>query len=516
MTNHARRTFLRKTSVAAAGASVLSLTSRTAVADSDIPDTIEGDDGTGTVHIIRGSKSTDFHHPYLLYKPHTTPQAERPLFVSPGTLRDVSSPEEAIQTAISEPIHKIGWTTFWVAKNNQLPGLVPLFPTTPSDHPTSIQGLVLPSHRADKISDNYQLEDLATDGYSVESLKRIDKQFAAMIRDAKTRLSDEPYSVTEGIHGDGFSVSGDFLTRFALLYPHLVSTLTAGGGGFAPLPKPSLTVDDEEVELPYPLGTADYEQLTGREFDKEEWKSINQYIYVGEDDEPWKAGDEVAYQTPSGRDPELGVKVFGRERVTEMFSTLREKYNKEGASATFRIYENTGHRTTDKTRSGVMKFHKRNFVEDFNIVAISAQKSADRIAVGESVTVTVTAENRTSIEATTTVTLATGKAEAETTEIRTPPRASETIELETTFDEAGEYTLKVNEETVGNPVTVTERKAGSDTEESPANETTSPEEPNPQPQGTTAEDQPGFGVLESITALGGVGYLIKQRISADD
>lgn len=516
MTSPARRAFLRKTTVAAAGASMLSLTSGTVTGDSDIPDTIEDDDGTGTVHIIRGSGSTDFHHPYLLYKPHTTPQTERPLFASLGGVRDVSSPEEAIQTAISEPILKIGWTTFWVAKNNQLPGLVPLFPTTPNDHPTSIQGLVLPSYRTDKINDNYHLEDLATDGYSKESLKRVDKQFAAMIRDAKARLSDEPYSVTEGIHGDGFSVGGDFFTRFAFLYPHLVSTLTAGGGGFAPLPKASLTVDDEEVELPYPLGTADYEQLTGQEFDKEEWKSINQYIYVGEDDEPWKTGDEIAHQTPSGRDPELGVKVFGRERVTEMFSTLRDEYKKEGASATFRIYENTGHRTTDETRSDVMEFHRRNFVEDFNVVAISAQKSTDRIAVGESVIVTVTAKNRTNIEATTSVTLVAGEIETETTGIHTPPRTSETIELETTFDEAGEYTLKVNEKTVGNPVTVTEQKVGSDTEESATNETGSPEESNSQPQGTTAEDQPGFGVIQSIAALGGVGYLIKQRISPDD
>jgi len=100
---------------------MLSLTSGTVTGDSDIPDTIEDGDGTGTIHIIRSSESTDFHNPYLLYKPHTTSQTERPPFASLGGVRDVSSPEEAIQTAISEPILKIGWSTFCVAKNNQLP-----------------------------------------------------------------------------------------------------------------------------------------------------------------------------------------------------------------------------------------------------------------------------------------------------------------------------------------------------------------------------------------------------------
>jgi len=502
MANYARRAYLQKISVAAAGASLLSLTTESVAADSSILDTVEDDDGTGTIHVIANSDSTDFHHPYLLYKPDTTPQAERPLFVSPGTIRDVSSPVEAYQTAISKPIHKIGWSTFWVAKNNQLPGLVPLFPTTPNDHPTSIQGLVLPSYRSDDISSNYQLEDLATDGYSADSLKRIDKQFAAMIQDAKTRLSDEPYTVPEGIHGNGFSVSGDFLTRFAFLYPHLVNTLTVGGGGFAPLPKPSLIVDDEDIELPYPLGTADYEQLTGREFDKEEWKSINQYIYVGENDEPWKAGEQTAYQSPSTRDPELGVKVFGHERVTTMFPTLKEEYDREGASATFRIYENTGHKPTGETRSDVIEFHKRKLAREFDVVAISARKSTDRIPVDESVVVTVIAENRTNTEATTAVTLAAEGIEAETTEIHVSPKDSETIELETSFDEAGEYTLKVNERAVGNPVIVTEQKVDVDTDD-----------PNSESQGTTEVDQPGFGIIESIVALGGVSYLIKQQLS---
>jgi hypothetical protein len=118
--------FLRKASIAAVGTSLLSQTTGTVVADSDIPDKIEDDDETGTIHVIRSSESTDFHHPYLLYKPNITPRTERPLFVSPGTIRDVSSPEEAIQKAINGHIHKIGWSTFWLAKNNRLPGVVPL------------------------------------------------------------------------------------------------------------------------------------------------------------------------------------------------------------------------------------------------------------------------------------------------------------------------------------------------------------------------------------------------------
>jgi len=66
---------------------MLSLTSGTVTGDSDIPDTIEDGDGTGTIHIIRSSESTDFHNPYLLYKPHTTSQTETAVRLSRRSTR---------------------------------------------------------------------------------------------------------------------------------------------------------------------------------------------------------------------------------------------------------------------------------------------------------------------------------------------------------------------------------------------------------------------------------------------
>jgi len=486
-------------------------------ADITIDETVDNPKSTensGNVHIIRSTEETNFHHPYLLFKPDPEPQTERPLFISPSPLREVSSQEEAVQQARSMGMLQPDW--FETPNKNRLPGLIPLIPRTPNDGPDFIRTLTLPTYKSDKLHQNYQIDDLATDGYSPESLTRVDKQLTAMIDDAKTRLSDESYAIADQAHVTGFSAGGDFMTRFAFLYPHRVSTLSAGGGGFAPLPKASISVgDNEEIKLPYPLGTADYKQLTGREFDKEEWKSIDQFVYLGEDDEPRKEGDEVAAQAPSGRDTERGFEVFGRERVTSMFVTLQEVYNDVGASATFKLYENTGHEVTREMREDRISFHSRMLVEEHDVVDISVNQSTDEVRIGEPVIVTVRATNRANVRAATTVTLARNESEAESVDIQVDPHDTETIELETSFNNPGEYQLRVNEMTAGEPVVVTEERT-ENTDDSSTNGTESTEVSSSESEETSAEEVPGFSIIQSIAALGGFGYLLKRKISNSD
>ena len=121
-----------------------------------------------------------------------------------------------------------------------------------------------------------------------DTIKRVDKQYANMIGNAKKVLSMLGYDVNNKIIMTGFSASSKFALRFALLYPQLVNTVIAGGMSAIPcLPIKKL---NGEI-LNYPLGVNDYQELMQKPFNEEEYRKINQYLFMGDLDE----NDPVKY-----------------------------------------------------------------------------------------------------------------------------------------------------------------------------------------------------------------------------
>lgn len=122
----------------------------------------------------------------------------------------------------------------------------------------------------------------------VKLIKRVDKQFANMIKNAKKVLSDLGFTVSDKIVMTGFSASSKFAQRFALLYPEMVSCVIAGGMSAVPcLP----TKEFNGEVLNYPLGVNDYQELTEKQFNEKEYKNIKQYLFMGDLDE----NDPVTY-----------------------------------------------------------------------------------------------------------------------------------------------------------------------------------------------------------------------------
>ena len=73
---------------------------------------------------------------------------------------------------------------------------------------------------------------------------------------------------------NGYSATGVAAQRFALLHPELIDTACIGGAsGSIPIPNP---------QLDYPLGTKNFRQLFGQDFNEEEYKKITFNYYVGE------------------------------------------------------------------------------------------------------------------------------------------------------------------------------------------------------------------------------------------
>ena len=112
-------------------------------------------------------------------------------------------------------------------------------------------------------------------------MERFDEQYLAMIEHAKQELTGRGYTTTEQVLMVGFSGSGQFARRFSFLHPEVVSGVITGGSDVPCLP---VTHCDGQ-ELKYPLGAADYENLTGNVFDFNAYRRIPQFFYLGDKDQ---------------------------------------------------------------------------------------------------------------------------------------------------------------------------------------------------------------------------------------
>lgn len=141
------------------------------------------------------------------------------------------------------------------------------------DLPAPIIIPLIPSHK------NYPyLQQLSIECFDIpkgDKNYRIDEQVVRIINKSKVILKNEVGLIaSDKIFLNGYSSSGVFAQRFALLHPDVVETACIGGAsGSIPLPT---------KDLSYPLGIADYEQLTGRTFDFENYSKIKFKYYVGE------------------------------------------------------------------------------------------------------------------------------------------------------------------------------------------------------------------------------------------
>lgn len=104
---------------------------------------------------------------------------------------------------------------------------------------------------------------------------RIDLQVINSLEDAKKLIQENHNKkVDDKVFLNGYSSSGVFAQRFALIHPELIDTALIGGAaGSIPLPT-------EDFE--YPLGIKDFKELFEKDFNKEAYKKIQFAYYVAE------------------------------------------------------------------------------------------------------------------------------------------------------------------------------------------------------------------------------------------
>ena len=109
-------------------------------------------------------------------------------------------------------------------------------------------------------------------------LHRIDLQLIRMIQDAQALLRRNHVKVRDKVFLHGYSASGVFVNRFAVLHPDVVRAVAAGGVNAIPV----LPISEwRGTTLPFPVGIADLKQVAGIGFDKNAYQEVSQYIYMG-------------------------------------------------------------------------------------------------------------------------------------------------------------------------------------------------------------------------------------------
>lgn len=461
------------------------------------------DQSRRTITLIEADPDTGFNWPYLLYTPSTTDEnvnekseadatETRPLLVGNSPRRGV--PSDRDKRAESGRNHIERGRLRAIADELNSPAVVAL----------------IPSRTEDGSYQNLRLSD--------STFERLDLQLLAMVDDARDRLAEQPYEIPKKFHAEGFSSNGRFFDKLTALHPERINAISAGGNGITVLPLEELAPDiptagDPSTETPpWPIGVGDLQELTGEKFNRDAWFETNQFWYIGaEDQDPENPGEYLhKLYKGSGELDELISEIFGSLQVDDRFKTSQAIFEQLDAPAQFTAYEGAGHELTREMGADIIEFHRRHKHEEFGPqFDLTIEWPSGPLTAGETFSITASYENLGATEATTTSTFLVEGEAVDSTDVRIAPGDVERVEFDHTISAPGKYPVSVAE---------TESKTFEVTAEDTATDGGASDSDDAEPTGdssseSTVAEQPGMGIMQTLAALGGVGYLIKQRTS---
>ncbi len=276
--------------------------------------------------MVEVAKDSDagFEYPYLVYVPDTDLNDSCRLLVEPNNSGFSSDDLDEHRERAESRLEPDGRTRN-LCDALGIPAIVPIFPR-PSSEPVDWKHY---THALDR-------QTLEIDGGPLE---RIDLQLLSMVDHVREQIeSTFEIEVLEEFLMNGFSATGNFVNRFSAIHPERVRASIAGGiNGTALLPRSE--VDGRVVE--YHVGIDDLEDLTGKGFDLEAWRGVDQFVYLGGDDD----NDTIPYGDAwSDELRQLALDVYGEHMQVERMPMCRGIYEEAGFTGWFRTYPNVGHR----------------------------------------------------------------------------------------------------------------------------------------------------------------------------
>jgi len=285
-------------------------------------------EGTGRLLKIRPTDSRrSFEWPYYLWIPQGV-APDTAILVEPN---NTGTTVDSAQVHDGSALSLLGWRAQFAERLN-VPLLVPTFP-----RPASKWWIY--THALDR-------DSMTT---SMEGIERIDLQLIEMIDDARERLTDLRIHAGEKVLMMGFSASGQFTNRFAILHPERTLAAAAGSPGGWPL-APVASWQGETLN--YHVGIADVESLLGTTLDMAEVRSVPIFLYMGASD----TNDAVPYGDAYGAEQgEQVFRLFGDTPV-ERWPHAEAIYETAGMNSTFRLYPGVAHTITAEMFDDIAEF----------------------------------------------------------------------------------------------------------------------------------------------------------------
>ncbi len=183
-----------------------------------------------------------------------------------------------------------------------------------------------------------------------DSLKRLDLQLVAMIEDAKNNLKEKNLYAQDKILMLGFSASGMFVNRFTFLHPELVQAAAIGSPGGMPLVP---VKNYKGVDLNYPVGINDFNEIAGYNFNEKNLKKIKLFFFLGDKDE----NDSVPFNDSYDESERNAVITCFGYNLQERWQHCKEIFESENyKNVQFKIYPDVGHKITDSIISEIIDF----------------------------------------------------------------------------------------------------------------------------------------------------------------
>ena len=311
----------------------------------------------GKTIVVKANPEKGFHFPYLLKTSKKTVDANYIVVESNNT----GGHNKSIKGMTSKAKKSLGWVLgSSISKKLNYPMLMPVFPYATKE----IEKVL-----TNKNKYKYYFPQLDSDvlKINIDKYKRIDLQLIAMIDDARERLLKENnQKINEKVIMVGFSSSSLFSARFTFLHPDRVSVAIGGGiGGLLPVPADKIN----GIDAIYPIGTYDFENITGTKFNLEEYKKTPQFYYQGTKDKsnPFRRGAEDL----TDEEYEIVKKLFvdglpfedkpvSLKVSTAMWNNSQKYINQIVDNVKFESPKNLNHKITPKMTSKSVEFIKEN------------------------------------------------------------------------------------------------------------------------------------------------------------
>ncbi|HEX9927407.1 MAG TPA: hypothetical protein VGB02_02560 [Pyrinomonadaceae bacterium] len=181
---------------------------------------------------------------------------------------------------------------------------------------------------------------------------RFDLQLIAMIDDALAKFGKEKLKFDKRVLMLGWSASAMFVNRFTFLHPKRVKAAVVGSpGGWAIAPVASFN----EKTLRYPIGTSDFESISGEKLDLNNLRKVPLFMFLGDQDD----NDSVIFRDSYEKeDEELIFALFGKTPV-ERWDDSKKLYQDNKLNAEFRLYPNVKHAVTKEILDDILAFFSK-------------------------------------------------------------------------------------------------------------------------------------------------------------